>query len=244
MRYLSFFILLILFSCNSGEKQIGFRDIAEEISLRYNASWFHTVAFSQYTIRYVNKQPADTQVWHELYQYPGNLIIKFDSISSGSGLLFRNDSMYDISNDTIMSVSYMPHDLIVLTMDMYKMKSHDIVKRISGLGYDTSAICRSVYNNKPVLIIGTNDSTDRQTRQFWLGEDDLICYRVIMPREYGTREVLLNDILYKNGRWMEQEVIFKKNNDIDMKEGYYDIVFNYPADSTVFYPDNFSKREW
>lgn len=244
MRYLSFFVLICLFSCSSGEKQITFRDIAEDISLRYNAPWFHSVAFSQYAIRYVNKQPADTQIWHELYQYPGKLIIKFDSISSGSGLLFRNDSMYDIRHDTILSVQYMPHDLIVLTMDMYRMKSDDIVKRISALGYDTTAICRTVYKNKPVVIVGTTDSTDRVTRQFWLDEEDLICYRVIIPRDYGTREILLNDILYKNGRWIEQEVIFKKNNETEMKEVYYDIVFNYPVDSLVFFPEKFSERKW
>ena len=241
---LSATILFLLYSCSSDAGDISFRKIAEEINGQYGRSFYRSVAFSQYAIQYSNSSVADTQVWHEAYLYPGNLIIKFDSISSGSGMLFRNDSMYEIRNDTILSVQYMPHDLIVLTMDMFQMRPDDIMKRVSELGYDTAAVCRGMYKDRPVYIVGTTDSTDRKTKQFWLDEYNFFCYRVIMTRDYGTREVILEDILTKSGKWIEQEVVFKKNGVTDLREEYFNITFNYPVDSAVFNPIDFSERKW
>jgi hypothetical protein len=235
---------MLTLSCNNVNENVTFRDIAEEISLRYNSPWYWSVAFMQNAIHYVNGQPADTQLWHEVYMYPGKLIIKYDSISSGSGLLFRNDSMYDIRNDTIIAAQHMPHDLIVLTMDMYRMKTDDIIKRVSELGYDTALVQRNTFKGKQMYMIGAKDSSDRESRQFWLDVDDLICYRVIIPRDYGTREVAFDRIYFKNGRWIEQEVIFKRNGVTDIKEEYFKIVFNYPVDSNIFSPSRFSERKW
>jgi hypothetical protein len=138
----------------------------------------------------------------------------------------------------------MPHDLIVLTMDMYRMKTDDIIKRVSELGYDTALVQRNTFKGKQMYMIGAKDSSDRESRQFWLDVDDLICYRVIIPRDYGTREVAFDRIYFKNGRWIEQEVIFKRNGVTDIKEEYFKIVFNYPVDSNIFSPSRFSERKW
>lgn len=245
MRLSAIAFLLLTVACSNTETEVPtFRSIAEEINGHYAGSWFSSVAFSQYAFHYTNNTVTDTQIWHEAYLYPGKLIIKYDSIRSGSGLLFRNDSMYEIRNDSVLSVVYMPQDLIVLTMDMFRMRPDEMIQRVSQLGYDTSALCRGKYKGKPVYIVGVKDSSDTSKKQFWLDEYNFFCYKVIMQREYGTREVIFDDILTKNGKWIEQEVIFMKNGQIDMKEEYFNITFNFPVDSSVFNPVLFSAKQW
>ncbi len=235
---------LFIVSCSTSPDVVTFRDIADSIYSRYYNTWFSSVTFSQYAIEYENELPADTQIWHETYLFPGRLIIKYDSINSGSGMLFRNDSMYDIINDTIIHADYIPHDLIILTMDMYKMKPDEFIPRISGLGYDTSAICTRNVNGNKVYIIGTRDTSDLKTRQFWIDAEDFRCFKVISPRDYGLREVEMSDFFTSEGKWIEQKVIFKTDGKTDMREEYFDIRFNTVNDSLIFYPDRFSEHKW
>lgn len=114
---LIFLTLLVAGTSCSRKPQNGY----ELIDRMYNANkstWYETLCFSQEVLHYRNDSIIATEVWHEAYQSPGNLIIKFNDRNSGTGLLFTNDSIYSFREGTLESVRHRIHDLVVLGLDI------------------------------------------------------------------------------------------------------------------------------
>ncbi len=80
------------------------RDVVRAAQARYAGKWFTTMTFVQkttYPTRTANAPGGVIQTWYETMQLPGMLRIDIAPASSGTGMVFRNDSLYQFSGGTL-----------------------------------------------------------------------------------------------------------------------------------------------
>ncbi len=218
---LAIFLVLAVSSCS---KRIDSTEkLAQEIADRYNGKWFKQIKFSQTTTFYQNDTVFKTESWLEEYIYPSQLMIKVNHENSNDGQLYRNDSIYIFENNVITYQEKGKHDLLILSMDIYSMSKDEIMSRLSGLDYDLSKFHETTYNNRKIYIIGA-EKGDSMSNQLWYDAENLYFLKMIKNTEYGFQEVLFKDYINIDGMgWIEQEIEFKINGEIYLKEKYYNI---------------------
>jgi len=121
-------MLVTVASCTQ-KPQNGY-ELIEQMYNANKSNWYETICFSQEVIHYRNDSVTSTEVWHEAYQSPGNLIIKFNDWNSGTGLLFLNDSIYSYREGALESVRYRIHDLVVLGLDINNIPPETTAERV------------------------------------------------------------------------------------------------------------------
>lgn len=89
--------------------------------------FYKTLCFSQQISRFKEDTVYSTEVIHEAYKSPGNLILKFRSWDSGDGLVFANDSLYTINDGIVDKIEYHFHDILVLGIDLYNIDPESFV---------------------------------------------------------------------------------------------------------------------
>lgn len=214
-------LMLLFFSCNS--KIDTTEKLMSAISEKYNGKWFKQIKFSQTTTFYENDSVVKTERWIEEYKYPAQLIIKVNHDNSSDGHLYRNDSMYIFENNEIKYQSKATHDLVILSMDIYNMKKDEIIKRLSKLSYDLSKFHEDTYNNRKIYVIGA-DKGDYKSNQLWFDAENLCFIKMTKNTDIGLQEVYLNDYISIDGQgWVEQEVVFVINGEVQIIEKYYNI---------------------
>ena len=191
----------------------------KEISSRYNGKWFTQIKFSQTTDYYEHDSLVKSEIWDEIYTFPNNLVIYITPGDTSNKYIFSNDSFNIYENNELISEKKIVHDAIVLSMDIYNMKFADIMKRWKDLPYDTDKFHEIIDNGKKVYVIG-----DTLSNQVWFDAEHLYFIKLIKPTEKGTREnCFLNYIQLGDKGWIEQEVEFKLNGQVYMREGYFNI---------------------
>src|SRR5580698_10115308 len=95
-------MLLIIFHFNIGNiENASSREVLQSMYKRYHNTWHKSLKFNQTTERYRNDSLIKTSTWYETIVYPDLLRIDFDSLKSGSGVIFRHDSTYVFRNNKI-----------------------------------------------------------------------------------------------------------------------------------------------
>jgi len=239
--FIIFFIALAAFSCsnkiNNGEELI------EEMQNIYYGKWYQKIAFEQNSYFYKNDSIYKKQVWCEAYQFPGNLAIKFDSITSGSGYLFSKDTFSVFSSGELMSQRRWIHDLVVLSMDIYSQEVNKTVEQLKELGYDLNKMHSNTWNGKEVFVVGANKG-DTLSTQFWIEKERLLLLRTLTMENGIYKEVIFDDYTKFNDSWIEQTVIFKYDTKIVMKEEYFNIREAKGINTMNFNPENFVDLFW
>jgi hypothetical protein len=216
-----FVVLISLLSMKSKIIANG-EELIHEIHQTYQGKWFKSISFEQQTFFYGNEKLLKEQIWYETYQYPSQLAIKFDSITSGTGYLFSNDSLQIFKNNNLVSKKHSIHDLVILSMDLYSQNVSKTIQQLTSLGYDLSKMHITTWNGKETYVVGAlkGDST---TKQFWIEKK-----RLVFVRKLEVVNGILNDVIFDNyipfeKSFIAQTVIFKKAGKVAMKESYFNI---------------------
>ncbi|HOZ30734.1 MAG TPA: hypothetical protein PLL66_07435 [Bacteroidales bacterium] len=214
-------LLIVLSSCSS--KIDSTEQLMEQISDKYNGKWFKQIKFCQTTSFYKNDSIIKTERWIEEYKYPSQLIIKVNHENSSDGHLYRNDSVYIFEDNEIKYQNKATHDLVILSMDIYNMKKDEIMKRLSGLDYDLNKFHEDNYNGRKIYVIGA-DKGDNKTNQLWFDAENLYFIKLTKNTDIGLQEIYLNEYINIEGQgWIEQEVVFVINGEVNIVEKYYNI---------------------
>lgn len=214
-------VLISLLSMKSKNISNG-EELIQKIHKTYKGKWFKSVSFEQNTLFYGNGKLMKEQVWFETYQFPGKLAIKFDSISSGTGYLFANDSLQIFKNNTLVSKNHSIHDLVVLSMDLYSQDVSESVQQLTSLGYDLSKMHVTTWNGKATYVVGAV-AGDTLSKQFWIEKERLIFVRKLEVINGVLNDVIFDDYIPFNDSFIEQTVLFKKAGKIALKETYFNI---------------------
>lgn len=231
--------LLITISSCSRKPQNGY----ELIDQMYNANksnWYETLCFSQEVLHYSNDSITATEVWYEAYQAPGNLIIKFNDWNSGAGLLFTNDTIYSFRDDTLESVRYRIHDLVVLGLDINNIPPEKTAERAVKCGYNLDLITEGQCMGRDAWIVGDTLSTC-----FWVDRESLLFLKMRRRTGENSREVEFARYESINGYPVATEIRFYDNNGtLNLVEKYFNIIPGCKVPHGTYSLSKFNNARW
>ena len=104
MRYLLLlFVLLAAFVMPARAAKVETtEDLLRAMQKRYAGKWYKNVTFTQKTIEYQPDGTSKTSIWYEALAMPGKLRIDFDPIRDGNGILFTDDTIYEIDRKSVV----------------------------------------------------------------------------------------------------------------------------------------------
>ena len=217
------FGIFLLCVCSCTNKINSTETLMKEISARYYGKWFTQIQFSQITESYDNDSLVKSEIWDETYTFPTNLMIYMTPGDTSNRYICRNDSIIIYENNQLISAKKVTHDAVILSMDIYNMKFPDIMKRWKDLPYNTDKFHEIINEGKTVYVIGA-DKGDTLSNQVWFDAEHLFFIKLIKQTEKGIKENSFIDYIQLEDKgWIEQEVVFKLNGKVYMREKYFNL---------------------
>ena len=226
-------------SARSGE------DIIRMMHERYEGSWYPYLTFVQKTDFYEDGELSDSQTWYEALALPGRLVIKFDSLSSGTGVVFRKDTQYVFQNNRLVRKIPRIHDLLVLGFDVYGQPPSETISELEQNGFDLDLSYETQWQGRDVYVVGAGSAAD-STHQFWVDREHLYFVRMLKtnPENGMVQETQFNNYRRAGGGWVAPEVLFFNNRQLVMEEQYSDISLPERLDDSIFDLDDFQGATW
>jgi hypothetical protein len=236
---LIFLTLLVSFASCSQKPENGY-ELIEQMYKANKSNWYETLCFSQEVLHYRNDSVIATEVWHEAYQSPGNLIIKFNDWRSGTGILFTNDTIHNFRKDTLESVRYRIHDLVVLGLDINNIPPEITAERALKCGYDLDLLTEGQCMERDAWIVGDTLSTC-----FWVDRESLLFLKMRRRSGENSREVEFARYESINGYPVATEIRFYDNNGmLNMVEKYFNITPGCKIPAKTYSPTEFKNARW
>ncbi len=231
-------MLVTIASC-SRKPQNGY-ELIEQMYNANKSNWYQTLCFSQEVVRYSNDSVVATEVWHEAYQSPGNLIIKFNDLNSGTGILFTNDTIYSYRDGNLESVRYRIHDLVVLGLDINNVPPETTTDRAVKCGYNLDLIQEGTCMGRKAWIVGDTLGTC-----FWADMKSLLFLKMRRRAGENSREVEFAGYEDINGYPVATVIRFYDSNGApEMVEKYFNITPGCDVPASAFIPSEFSNARW
>lgn len=238
------FISLLLSGCSSPKTG---KDIIHAMYSKYKDNWYKTLTFKQETSWY-NQQGdlAKSQLWFEAMSVPNQLLIKFDSISSGTGILFKNDKMSQFNNGAEVGSREMKHDLLILGFDVYSDSPESTISKLEEMAYNLNFIYEDKIDGKDVFVIGQDKSIDSVMNHFVIDKEHLLFQymKKTNPKTQAISKTLFTDYEKFDGGWVGKRVDFLVNDKLFLKEIYRDVKVNVDLNPELFNANKFLEASW
>lgn len=213
-------------------------EVLQSMYARYHGHWHKTLSFNQTTERYKNNTLIKTSTWYERIVYPDKLRIDFDSLKSGSGVIFRSDSTYVFRNNKIAQAVKGGNDLIFFLGGMYALPFDSIVAHFAQLNYNLSKFHASTWKGKPVYVLGADKDGDK-ANQLWIDQERLIPVRFIEYKDGRKEEGYFEQHIALKDAWSETKCSFYFDDKLLQVETYHNVTADVPVDIKVFDPSSF-----
>lgn len=244
MRHL--LLLIALFAAFAAPARADVKtteDLLRAMQKRYAGKWYRNVTFTQKTVEYQPDGKSKTSIWYEALAMPGKLRIDFDPIKDGNGILFRNDTVYNIKGGKVANSQPLVHPLLLLGFDAYFIPVEQTVTKLKAMGFDLSVVREDTWQGRPVYVVGAK-AGDLHSAQFWIDKKNLYFVRMLQPAgrdKTRTSEIQFNKyIKMKDGGWVAPEVIFMLDGKTRVTEEYTDIRTNVALDDKFFDPQSWA----
>ena len=181
----------------------------------YQDRWYPNVTFEQKAMIYNNDTLVSEQIWLEALKMGEGLTIKFDSISSGNGYIFKNDSIYVFKDGVTVGKRKRVHDILELGFNVYKQPVEITIAKLKKADLDFSYL----EQNDDYYIIG-----NPEIKRVWIEKERLLFYKIESKNEKGDiSKIEFNKYEALGEGWIAPEVIFYTNNKMTFKEEYFNI---------------------
>ncbi|HWD87748.1 MAG TPA: hypothetical protein VG367_06445 [Mucilaginibacter sp.] len=229
-------LLLLFFLPFGHHEDLNSTVLLQKMYNRYHGKWHSTRSFDQTTERYRNDSLVKSQTWYEHILYPDKLRIDFDSLKSGSGVIYRGDSTYVFRNHKLLRSAKGENELIFFLGGMYFMPFDQVLAHFKDLNYDLTKFHTDTWKGKPVYVIGAEKADDK-VNQLWIDQEKLVAIRFIKYenniKEEGTME---DQVPVKGGGWSETLCKFYINDHVLQVEKYHDVAGGGAIDKSMFEP--------
>lgn len=239
----SFFLYILVaftfLSCTVSEPKNG-KELVKSMHKKYKSDWYKTLTFKQATIYYnEDNKIVKEQTWLEAMKLPSSLAIKFDSINSGNGIVFKNDSIYSFNGGKTVSVRKLYHPLLILGFSVYTQSPEKTIDDLTQLKIDLSKIKTTTWQGKENYVVG-----DENEIHFYVEKDRLLFTKIVQKgRDNSINETQFNKYEPLNKGWISPEVLFFTNGKMTLKEVYREIktpILN----SEIFDVTQFLSAKW
>lgn len=237
-------IILLLFALPHKQNGDGL-SLLEKMYKRYQGKWYKTLTFDQQTTRYdENGNVVSENVWYEAIQMPDKLAIKFDHMDQGTGIIFKNDSIYQIKDGSVSSSRTMYHPLLILGFSVYDQPVAKTAKALTILNFDLEKAHQRDYNGKKVYVVGALEG-DETSNQFWVDKETLLFVRMIQNFGNGrNQDVHFNKYEKLGGGWVATEIKFYTDNKLRLLEEYSNVKSPESLSPQIFDQTRFTEARW
>lgn len=214
------------------------RDVLRAMHERWAGHWYGTLEFMQDNTAPQPDGSARHSTWHEIAAFPGRLRIDFVAPDSNRTILFRADSEYVFTRDSLVRAAAFVHPLLVLGFDVYFQDPAAVAAKLERLGFDLSRVHEDVWHGRPVWVVGAR-AGDFHRKQFWVDRDRLVFVRLLQPdAQDSTRTDDTRFEAYQPlaGAWVSARVEFLEGGSPVWIEQYRDIRAGVPAPDSLFVP--------
>ena len=218
------------------------KDVIHAMHKMYHGKWYTFFTFTQDAFFYKDGKEQKKEVWHEAASFPGKLVIKYDSMKSGNGVVFANHTVTGIKDGIAKTPRAFIHDLLLVGFDVYFLQPELSCKILDSLGYDLNKVREDVFDNRAVYVVGAEKGNDT-IPQFWIDKERLYMHRIVYKKG-KQMDVVFRDYVKMEGNWVAKEVIFKSNGELQMVEKYYNIKFPHALKEELFDPKKFMEANW
>lgn len=222
---LCFLLAPILFtacSSESSEPANGREVIAAMYDLHAD-SWYENLTFIQSTIEYPPGADPDTTLWWEGIRIPGELRIDIGGPRTGSGMVFRNDSLFMIQENTVAGSGPTMHPLLILGFDVYGQPVEQTIAKLDTIGFNMDAMHSTTWQDRDVWVVGTDETGDTTAPQFWIDKERMVFVRMtqrVGPELAHLQEVRFDGYEPLGDGWIAPEVRFYLDSTLTMVELY------------------------
>jgi hypothetical protein len=240
MKNIIVLLALLAAASSCSRKPHSGYELIEQMYDANRTAWYETLCFYQEVLHYSNDTVTATEVWHEAYRSPGNLIIKFNDWYSGTGLLFTNDSVYSYREGILESVRYRIHDLVVLGLDINNIAPEITAERAVKCGYNLDLIQEGACMGREAWIVGDTLSTC-----FWVDRESLLFLKMRRRSGENSREVEFARYEDINGYPVATEIRFYDSNGVlNMVEKYFNVTPGCKVPASTYVPSEFNNARW
>ncbi|MEJ8755672.1 outer membrane lipoprotein-sorting protein [Pontibacter sp. H259] len=218
--------------------------VVEAMYNHWQNKWYPNFAFEQKAIFYKDDVVTKEEVWQEIYSQPGNLHIRFNGFESGSGVIFKADSVYNFQGNQLKAKQHTIHPLVLLSFDVYFYSPETTIAKLKALNFDLTKITEAKWQGRDAYVIGTINPNDNTTSQFWVDKERLFILRVLTNNKGVARDVEINKYKKMDNYWVATEILFKTDGKLTLKEEYYNISFPKTVDHSIYEPENFVEARW
>ena len=237
--FLSLLVAVTFFSCSGSEPKNG-QELIKSMYERYNDDWYKTLTFKQATTFYnASGKIAREQTWFEAMLLPNSLAIKYDSITSGNGIVFKNDSIFNFREGKMIGSRKLYHPLLILGFSVYAQNPEKTIDDLTQLKINLSKIKTTIWQGKENYVVGDENAT-----HFYIEKERLLFTKIIQKgRNNSINETQFNKYQPLQKGWISPEVLFYTDGKMTLKEVYSEI--KTPELTTkIFDVNQFQKRKW
>ncbi len=208
----------------------------------YSGRWYRNLTFVQKTT-YVRPDgtPSRVETWYETGVMPGRLRIDLGDIAKGNGVLFRNDSTYQMQGGRVTQKMAGRNILMTLGFDVYSQPVATTLAHLRAEKIDLGVLHRDSLNGRPMFVVGAGPN-DTTSNQFWVDAERLVFVRLLQTdaQRRRTQDIRFENYVQHGGGWVAERVRFIGDGRLVLLEEYADVKVNVPLDSSLFIPERWS----
>jgi hypothetical protein len=207
---------------------------------RYIGRWYRTLTFVQKSTYYrADGSILRTETWYEAAQLPGRLRIDMGAPSRGNGVLYRNDSTYQMQSGRVTARRADSNPLLILGFDVYAQAASLTLQQLRQQGVNTSTIRSDTLDGRRVWVVGAarGDST---SNQFWVDADRLLFVRLIQTQNGRTTDIRFGRYTQYGSGWVAEDVRVFSGGRMTFHEEYSQVRVDDTLDEDLFVPERWS----
>lgn len=247
-KYFRNFLLTILCLGSLFFSQFAFsqsgEDLIKKMHGKYFGRWYHTFTFVQTTEIYRNDSLIRTATWYEAAHFPYKFRIDLGDPKDGNAVIYLEDSTYRFQDRNLKTVTAGTNPFTFLLGGMYAVSLDSALSKFKHQGYDLSKMYSTTLDGRKVFVVGTANSTDSLSNQFWVDSEHYYIVRTI-DSDNGIRfDAKTSGHVQLNNGWSETRVVIYVNGKLRQIEKYADLKADVPLNDLLFDPKHFGEWHW
>ena len=190
----------------------------------YAHRWFKNVTFTQLTTQTRPSGVTDTSTWYEALLSPARLRIDFGDPAKGNGVIYTADSLYVVREGKVTRTAATGNPFLPFVAGVYAQPMDTTLKQIAPYRFDLSKLRADMWEQRPVLVVGSTEVADTTSPQFWVDRERLVVVRMIAAFNPATpadvADIRLMDYRPVSGGWLAVKVEIKHGGQVIQKEEY------------------------
>jgi hypothetical protein len=212
----------------------------------YSGRWYRNLTFVQKTT-YLRPDgtPSRVETWYEAGAMPGRLRIDLGEVARGNGVLFRNDSTYQMQGGKVTQKIAGRNLLAILGFDVYAQPVATTLAQLRAEKINLSILHRDSIDGRPMFVVGAGPR-DTTTSQFWIDAERMLFVRLVQTdARRRTQDIRFENYVRHGDGWVAERVRFLGDGRPILLEEYSNVHTNVDLDPDLFVPEKWATaRHW